>query len=206
MKIAVLGTGTVGATIASKLVALGHDVMMGSRTAGNEKAVAWVTRAGPRAREGTFADAARFAEVVFNCTNGKTSVEAVRAAAAGGLDGKVVIDLTNSIPALPAGSLSLGEQIQQACPGARVVKSLNTINSEVMVDPGRLPGAHAVFMSGNDAAAKGTVRSLLESFGWLDVIDLGDITTARTTEGYLTFWLAVAKAVGSYTFNVAIVR
>jgi predicted dinucleotide-binding enzyme len=206
MNIAVLGTGSVGATIASKLVSLGHDVMMGSRTAGNEKAVAWTAAAGARASAGTFADAARFGEIVFNCTKGGASLDAVRAAGPGAFDGKVLVDVANSIPPLPAGSPSLAEQIQQACPGARVVKSLNTINASIMVDPGQLPGPHAVFVSGNDAAAKTAVTALLQSFGWRDVIDLGDISTARVTEAYLGLWLALWKSLGTMAFNVAIVR
>ena len=206
MDIAVLGTGSVGATIASKLVSLGHDVMMGSRTAGNEKAVAWAQAAGARARTGTFADAAGFGEVVFNCTKGGASLEALRAAGDGALDGKVLVDVSNSIPPLPPGSASLGEQIQQACPGARVVKALNTMNAAMMVDPGQLPGAHAVFVSGNDAGAKAQVTAILQSFGWRDVIDLGDITTARQVEAYLGLWLALWKSLGTMAFNIAIVR
>ena len=206
MNIAVLGTGSVGATIASKLVSLGHDVMMGSRTAGNEKAVAWAQAAGARARTGTFADAAGFGAIVFNCTKGGASLEAIRAAGPGAFDGKILVDVANSIPPPPAGSPSLGEQIQQACPAARIVKSLNTVNAPIMVDPGQLPGTHAVFVSGNDADAKTQVSALLRSFGWREVIDLGDITTARQVEAYLGLWLALWKSLGTMAFNIAIVR
>ena len=206
MKIAVFGTGGVGATIASKLVTLGHDVMMGSRSASNEKALAWAARAGDRARVGTFAEAAAFAELAFNCTNGNGTLAALDAAGPANLAGKVLIDLANILPLPVDRSISLGEQVQQAIPGAKVVKTLNTVNSAVMVEPGLLPGTHAVFMSGNHAEAKAVVRGLLESFGWRDVIDLGDISTARGTEAFLSLWLALAKSLGTYTLNVQIVR
>jgi 8-hydroxy-5-deazaflavin:NADPH oxidoreductase len=140
MKLAVLGTGIVGATIASKLVALGHEVRMGSRTTGNERAVAWAEEAGAGASEGTFADAATFGEVVFNCTAGTASLEALSAAGEENLAGKVLVDVANPLdfsqgmpPTLAVCNTdSLGEQIQRAFPDARVVKTLNTVNAEVM--------------------------------------------------------------------------
>jgi hypothetical protein len=96
--------------------------------------------------------------------------------------------------------------IQSALPGAMVVKTLNTINCEVMVDPHKVPGTHTLFLSGNDPDAKRIVSNLVESFGWRDVIDLGDITTARATESYLPLWLSLWKSLGSAAFNIAVVR
>lgn len=206
MKIGVLGTGMVGNAIASKLVALGHHVMMGSRTADNVKAVAWIETAGPRATSGTFADAAAFGELIFNCTMGASSLEALRAAGDANLDGKIVVDLANRLSPGGPGSESLGEQIQTTFPRAKVVKTLNTINSELMVNPGKLPERHTVFLSGNDSDAKKKVRELLQAFGWTDVVDLGDIATARATEGYLPLWLALWRQLGSLTFNIKVVR
>ncbi len=206
MKIGVLGTGSVGSAIASKLVSLGHDVKMGSRSASNDKALAWVASAGSRASAGTFADAAAFGEVVFNCTNGNATLEAVRAAGADAIGDKVLVDLANRLPLPPERGISLGEAVQQAVPRARVVKALNTVNAQVMVEPARLPGSHAVFICGNDAEAKRVVRGLLESFGWREVVDLGDIKAARATEGFMDLWLALAKSLGTYVFNVQIVR
>ena len=95
MKIAILGTGMVGQAIGSKLVALGHEVRMGSRTAGNEKAAAWVEQAGKGASAGTFADAAAFGELVFNCTAGVASLQALEAAGADNLADKILLDLSN---------------------------------------------------------------------------------------------------------------
>ena len=206
MKIGVLGTGSVGSAIASKLVSLGHDVKMGSRSASNDKALAWVASAGSRASAGTFADAAAFGEVVFNCTNGNATLEAVGAAGADAIGDKVLVDLANRLPLPPERGISLGEAVQQAVPRARVVKALNTVNAQVMVEPARLPGSHAVLICGNDAEAKRVVRGLLESFGWREVVDLGDIKAARATEGFMDLWLALAKSLGTYVFNVQIVR
>ena len=206
MKIGVLGTGMVGKAIASKLVALGHEVMMGSRTADNPNTQAWAITAGPGRRVGTFADAAAFAELVFNCTQGTGSLAALRAAGAANLDGKVVIDVANVLTPEGPGRESLGEQIQKAFPHARIVKTLNTMNCDLMVDPDGLPGSHTVFLSGNDPGAKQTVRALLESFGWKDTIDLGEISTARATEGYVTLWRSLWKQLGTLTFNISVVR
>lgn len=215
MKVGVLGTGMVGNTIGTKLVTLGHEVSMGSRTANNEKAVAWTSQAGHGAAQGTFADAAAHGEIVFNCTAGIGAVEAVKAAGADNLRGKILIDISNPLdfskgmpPALLfAGDDSLGEQIQRALPDSKVVKSLNTINHQVMVDPDRVPGNHDVFMSGNDAAAKARVAEILgDWFGWKSVVDLGDITTARGTEAYLVLWLRLWGAVGTADFNIKVIH
>jgi predicted dinucleotide-binding enzyme len=212
----VLGTGAVGQTLADKLVAIGHDVRMGAREAGNKRAVDWVATAGDRASEGSFADAAAFGEVVINATAGVASVEALTAAGADNVAGKVVIDVANPLdfsrgfpPTLAVvNDDSLGEQIQRAFPAARVVKALNTMTADLMVDPGRLPGSHNVLMCGDDAAAKAEVVDLLESFGWPrdSVIDIGDIGGARGTEMYLPVWLRLMGAFGSPYFNIQLVR
>jgi hypothetical protein len=215
MKIAILGTGMVGETIASKLVELGHEVRMGSRTANNEKAVAWVKKAGAKASQGTFADAAAFGEIVFNATSGAASLEVLQSAGQESLKGKVLVDISNPLdfskgmpPTLfVASDDSLGEQIQRAFPDTKVVKALNTINCNVMVDPSRLPGVHDTFVSGNDAEAKKQVTQILtEWFGWKSVIDLGNISTARGTECYLMLWLRLWGSLGTPDFNVHIVR
>jgi predicted dinucleotide-binding enzyme len=216
MRIGVLGTGMVGKSIAGKLVSLGHEVKMGSRTADNESAAEWVASAGSAASQGTFADAAAFGELNFNCTSGDASLDALRAAGAANLAEKVLVDVANTLdfsqgrpPSLLVTTKeSLAEQIQSAFPEARVVKTLNTMNCEVMVDPAKVPGEHNVFVSGNDGAAKAEVRRLLESFGWPGehIIDLGDVTTARGPELYLPLWLRLYGVVGSGHFNIKLVR
>ena len=206
MKIGVLGTGMVGDAIASKLVALGHEVMMGSRDANHPKATAWAKRLGARARKGTFADAAAFGEVLFNCTHGANSLDALRAAGNERLSGKVLVDVANILPPERRPVESLAEQIQATFPQAKVVKGLNTMNCSLMVDPSKLPDTHTVFLSGNDADAKQRARELLQAIGWKDIIDLGDVTTARATESYVTLWLALWKALGTTQFNIQVVR
>jgi predicted dinucleotide-binding enzyme len=214
MRIGVLGTGMVGTAIATKLVELGHDVMMGSRAAGNEKAVEWVQSVGGGAGQGTFADAAAHGELVFNCTGGLVCLEALGAARPEDLAGKTLVDVSNPLDrsqGVPAVVLSptdsLGEQIQRAFPEARVVKALNTVNFRVMVDPARVPGEHDVFVCGNDGGAKDEVVRLLESFGWPRerIRDLGDISAARGTEAYLAFWIRLRGAFGTGDLNIRVV-
>jgi 8-hydroxy-5-deazaflavin:NADPH oxidoreductase len=215
MKIGILGTGPVAQTIGTKLVALGHEVRLGSRDAANPNAQSWASAAGPKASHDTFARAAAFGELVFNCTSGAASLEALRSAGAENLRGKILIDVANPLdlskgmpPSLFTGNTdSLGEQIQRALPETRVVKALNTVNCQLMVDPRRVAGGeHSIFVSGNDAAAKAAVTELLATFGWKSIIDLGDISTARGTESYLPLWLRLWGALGTPDFNVRIVR
>jgi hypothetical protein len=215
MRFGVLGTGTVGQTVATKLVQLGHEVSIGSRQSGNEHAVAWATGAGGSARAGTMADTAAFGEVVINATRGSGSLEALHAAGSAHLEGKVLIDLANPLDAsagfpptlLTANTDSLGEQIQRTFPSALVVKTLNTVTADVMVDPGMINGGHSIFVSGNDPGAKQTATTLLRSFGWgeSDIIDLGDITTARGPEMYLALWVRIMGTLGTPHFNVRVV-
>jgi|SRR5512132_1794268 predicted dinucleotide-binding enzyme len=199
MRFGVLGTGSVGRTLAAKLRDLGHDVQVGSRQAGEDKVV--------------FADAAAFGEVVVNATAGGASLEALRAAGAGNLSGKVLIDVANPLDFSQGGprlsvcnTTSLAEQIQEAFPDAKVVKALNTVNADVMVDPGIVPGSHTIFISGNDAGAKVQVSELLQSFGWPAgaVMDLGDIGGARGMEMYLPLWLRLYGATGTGHINVKV--
>lgn len=212
MRVGVLGTGMVGRTIATKLVALGHDVRMGARDAASEKAAEWVASTGERSSQGTFADAASFGELVFNCTAGAASLDALALAGEDSLAGKALVDVANALdfsrgmpPSLTVCNTdSLGEQIQRAFPEARVVKALNTMNHEVMVDPSLVPGEHDVFVCGEDASAKSEVASLLESFGWSRerIVDLGGIVASRGTEAYLLLWLALMGARGTPRLNI----
>ena len=205
----------VGQTIGRRLVGLGHEVRMGSRSAGNEKAVAWAAEVGDGASEGSFGDAAEFGEMIVNATGGMVSLAALEAAGAANLAGKVLVDVSNPLdssqgmpPILAVSNTdSVGEQIQQAFPYARVVKTLNTMNCDVMVDPSLLGASHTVFVCGNDEAAKGEVRRLLGSFGWPDedILDLGDITSSRGPEMYLPLWLRLWGATGTGRLNIKVV-
>jgi 8-hydroxy-5-deazaflavin:NADPH oxidoreductase len=214
MRIGVLGTGTVGRAIGAKLIELGHEVAMGSRSADNERLREWLTEAGEAASGGTFAEASSNAGLVFNCTAGEASLDALRAAGADNLDGKVLIDVANPLdfshgrpPTLSVcNEDSLGERIQAAFPGAKVVKALNTVNASVMIDPGRVPGEHNVFVCGNDEEAKAQVTALLATFGWPPdaILDLGDIAAARGAEMYLPLWLRLMGSLGTAEFNVQV--
>jgi hypothetical protein len=204
----------VGRTLATKLVGLGYDVLMGSREAGNEKAGDWLASVDGRGATGTFAEAAAHGELLLNCTAGVASVEALAAAAAEDLDGKVLLDVANPLdfsrgmpPTLTiANDDSLGETLQRTFPQSRVVKSLNTVNAHVMTDPGRVPGEHVVYVCGNDETAKRQVEELLRAFGWRQIVDLGDITGARGTEGVLPLWIRLLGVLGTADFNFEIRR
>ena len=225
MNIAVLGTGMVGQAIAGRLHELGHSVVVGTRdpsstlartepdAMGNPPFAAWHAD-----HEGvalaTFADAAAGAELVVNASNGNVALEVLRLAGAENLAGKPLLDIANPLdfsagfpPTLSVkDSDSLGEQIQRAFPDARVVKTLNTLNASLMVDPKSLGESSTVFVSGEDPEAKAAVTALLESFGHDDVIDLGGIETARGTEMLLPIWLRLMGKLGTAHFNFKIVR
>lgn len=218
MKIAVLGTGIVGNTIASRLIELGHEVKMGSRSASNEKAAAWVQDAGSNASQGTFADAAAFADTfIFNCTSGQGAMEALQMTGEENLRGKILVDISNPLdfskgmpPSLTVSNTdSLGETIQRTFPDLKVVKTLNTLTANLMVHPTQLAdGDHHLFLNGNDADAKQKTAELLQTFGWKadNIIDLGDITTARGTEMLLPMWVRLYGRLGTPQFNFKIVR
>lgn len=219
MNIGILGTGMVGEAIGTALVKKGHLVKMGSRSATNDIAASWVAMNGDNAKQGTFADAAAFGEVIFLCLNGDKALSALEMAGAGAFAGKLVIDVTNPLdfsrgmPPVLITSLSnttsLGEHIQTFLPNAKVVKALNTVTAKLMVDAGLVNGGDSTLMiCGNDAAAKEQVKQFLSNeFGWKtsNIIDLGDITASRNTEAYVTLWVRLWQATGSPMFNIKIV-
>jgi predicted dinucleotide-binding enzyme len=229
MKIAVIGTGTVGQTFASRLTALGHEVMMGTRNPeaklaatekdmyGNPPFGEWHA-ANKSVRLGTFAEAAAFGEIILNVTQGGNSIHALKAAGTQNLEGKVLVDIANPldfskgmppvlIPEL-SNTNSLGEEIQKTFPGARVVKTLNTMWAGLMVNPNMIGGGdHTAFICGNDAAAKSQVKSLMNEFGWRNenILDLGDISSSRGTEAILPVWLRIWAATQNGAFNLKVV-
>ena len=225
MKVAVLGTGMVGQAIAGKLGELGHEVVVGTRDPeatltrtkpdylGNPPFPAW-NETHREVGLSTPAEAAAEAELVVNATNGAGSIAMLESAGEQNLAGKVLVDVANPLDTsqgLPPSLFvcntdSLGEQIQRAFPQAKVVKTLNTMNCEVMVDPGKVPGEHDVFLCGEDEGAKGQVRELLQSFGWRAerIRDLGGISSARGTEMYLPLWIRLWPVLGTGHFNIAV--
>jgi predicted dinucleotide-binding enzyme len=227
MKIGVLGTSMVGQSMGGKLAALGHDVMIGTRDVANTLArtephpygfppfSVW-QQEHPQVKLGIFAEAAAHGELVVNATNGTASLAALKLAGEANLNGKILVDIANPLdfskgmpPTLSVCNTdSLGEQIQRAFPQVKVVKTLNTVTASLMVNPRQLAdGDHHIFVSGNDAEAKAQVINWLTTwFGWKQIIDLGDITTARGTEMYLPLWLRLWGALGTGMFNLKVVQ
>jgi predicted dinucleotide-binding enzyme len=227
VKIAVLGTGMVGQTLAGRLDELDHDVTVGTRDPEATRARATPGESGtppfsvwqaehPRVTLSTFATATEHADLIINATAGVASLGALAAAGAENLEGKVVLDLANTLdfshgfpPSLSvANTDSLAEQIQRAHPTAKVVKSLNTMSCKVMVNPAGVPGDHLVFVCGDDTAAKVAVEGLLRQLGWAQgaILDLGGLGAARGTEMILPLWLSVMQKLGTADFNFAIAR
>ena len=221
LKIAVLGTGPVGRAVAGRLAELGHEVTIGTRdpgdTAGREEYAAWAAEAASRGGAvelSTFAGAAAGAELVVNASGGDKALGILDSAGADNLAGKVLLDISNPLdgskgfpPTLfVKDDDSLAEMIQRAHPDARVVKSLNTMNNALMVDPQRLGEDTTVFVSGDDTDAKATVTGLLRAMGHGDVIDLGGIETARGPEMWLPLWIRINLALGGNDFNIKVVR
>lgn len=227
MNIAVLGTGIVGQVIAARLAGLGHQVIIGTRDVantlsrsandpyGNPPFGEWFKQQKSGIRLGTFEEAAAFGAVLFNCTMGAGAVPALQLAGEANLAGKVLVDIANPLdfsqgmpPTLsPVNNDSLGETIQRAFPTLKVVKTLNTMNCYLMVNPALVPGDHTVFVCGNDAGAKATTKTFLNAFGWADrnIIDLGDISNARGTEQLLPIWIRLFGVLKTPMFNFNIV-
>jgi 8-hydroxy-5-deazaflavin:NADPH oxidoreductase len=227
MKIAVFGTGIVGQVMANRLAGLGHSVTIGTRDVaktltrmdkdpmGNPPFGEWYKQNKSTVKLGTYPEAAAPAEIIFNCTLGHGSVDALKQAGSADLKGKIIVDISNPLdfskgmpPFLSPGNTdSLGELIQRTFPDAKVVKTLNTMNCFLMVNPAALPGDHTVFVSGNDAGAKTIAKALLKSFGWKEsnMIDLGDIISARGTEQLLPIWIQLYGALKNPMFNFNIV-
>lgn len=226
MRFGILGTGVVGKTLAARLAGLGHDVRVGTRDVqetlsrtepdqfGNPPFGAW-QQEHPEVKLGTFGEAAAYAEMIVNATAGAASLEALDMAGGENLNGKILVDVSNPLdfskgmpPTLSVSNTdSLGERIQRRFPEAKVVKTLQTMNAYLMVDPAQLAEAdHTVFICGDDAEAKARVTELLRSFGWTDILDLGDISAARGTEMTLPIWLRLFGALQNPVFNFKIVR
>ena len=227
MKIGILGTGVVGQNIAEKLIQLGHQVIIGTRN--KEATLAkkgkdnfgrpvfgeWLKN-NSKVQFGTYSEAASFGELLVNATNGFGTMPALEAAGKKNLSNKVMIDISNPLDfskGMPptlfiSNSDSLGEQIQRVYPELKVVKALNTMNAYVMTNPSMLPDDHNVFLNGNDANAKDEVKKLLISFGWKgnNIIDMGDITTARGTEQLLPLWVRLWGTLQTPIFNFKIVK
>ncbi len=224
MKVAVLGTGMVGRAHAAKLAELNHDVTLGTNDVtktmaetnsdqmGNPPFSTW-QKEHPKIKLANFADAVKDAEMIIEALHGAIAVEVLKTLENNLID-KVLIDIANPLdfskgmpPSLFVSNTdSLGEQIQKALPKTKVVKTFNTMNAMLQVNPHQLAnGEHHIFVSGNDIDAKTKVKELLKSYNWKHIIDLGDITTARGTEMMMPFWLRLWGSLKTPMFNYKIV-
>lgn len=212
MRMGVLGSGMVAQAMSARLAELGYEVMIGTRDA--EKLKGWQS-SNQRVMIGSFAETAAHGEMVFNATNGAASLQALTMAGAENLSGKILVDVSNPLdfsngfpPSLTVfGTDSLAEQIQRAFPLTKVVKTLNTVTARVMVYPLEVAnGDHHVFISANDVEAKSQVMDLLRSFGWENIFDLGDLSTARGTEAYLLLWVRLFGAMNTGMLNIKIMK
>ena len=226
MKIGIIGSGVVGQTLGASLAQSGHEVVLGTRDPGKldekkgygDSLAEWQRKAGKNARVATFEDAAKHGEVVLNATAGTVTLKALEAAGKANLDAKILIDVANPLdfskgmpPTLTVCNTdSLGEQVQRAFPNAKVVKTLNTVNANMMIAPGTVgDGDHVIFVCGDDAGAKAEVAGYLHDwFGWKpdSVVDLGGIETSRGTEMLLPLWIRLMGVLGTHMFNFRIVR
>ncbi|MDE2446191.1 MAG: NAD(P)-binding domain-containing protein [Alphaproteobacteria bacterium] len=225
MKIGIIGGGSVGQTLGAKLIANGHDVVLGIRTPSQaefdkERSMAdtisaWMKKTGGKVM--SFAEAAKHGTLIINATSGGISLDALKQAGAENLKGKVLIDIANPLDfsrGMPPTVItkytqgtSVGEELQSAFPETHVVKAFNTIAAAVMVDPSLIKGEHDLLISGNDTAAKKTVSDFArKEFGWTSIVDLGDIVGARGTEHYLPLWVRLWGATGTPFFNIKIVK
>lgn len=227
MKIAVLGTGMVGQTLAAALAAKGHEVMIGTRDVAKSLATSepnafgmpafgvW-HKANAAVSVGTFAQAGTFGDLIVNASNGSTALETLAQAKLEKAGNKILLDVSNDLDfskgmppksaACDIAGTGLAERIQAAYPNLRVVKSLNTMNAFVMVNPAMVPGDSTVFISGDDTEAKKRVGSILTAFGWTDIMDLGGIATARGVEMLLPLWLTTFGVLGQPAYNFKVVR
>lgn len=202
MKFAVFGTGQVGSAIGGKLSSLGHDVVMGSRTPGDADAKKLAETAGVRVA--THAQAAEHGEWIFNALPGEYVLDTLKGCQ---LAGKILVDISNYNSAVSQPiAVPIGEAIQKAFPDVRVVKALNSVSAHLMVDPASLGQRHSVFVAGNDAGAKAEVTGLLQSFGWQDIIDLGDIGATRAMEQLIPLWMRLEEHFDGPNFNLAVIR
>ena len=213
MRIAVIGTGVVGRTLAQAFQRAGHDVVVGTRdtdaTSGREE---WVGLGVPLQPLATVAGEA---DLVVNATSGVASLSALGEVGTDHLAGKVLVDVSNPLdfsqgfpPTLSVKDTdSLAEQIQRAFPDTKVVKALNTVTASVMVDPGSVgDGDTTIFAAGDDAEARQVVVGLLRELGWRDIVELDGVQNARGLEMWMPLWVRLMGALGTSEFNLKLVR
>jgi len=214
-KIGILGTGDVGRVLGAGFLGAGHESLIGSREPNSDKLKEWVKKTEGKGKTGSFADAAKFGDVVLLACLGTAVEDIIKLA--GGADafaGKVILDATNPLQFSPTappslfvgGNDSLGERVQKWLPKAKVVKAFNTVGNAHMVNP-RFPDGDAdFFYAGGDDAAKKTVRDIAKDLGWKSFIDLGDITASRALEEMCIAWVRHGINSGSWNHAFKMLR
>ncbi|SFW77250.1 NADPH-dependent F420 reductase [Chitinophaga sancti] len=225
MKLGIFGTGIVGRLLAEKLVADGNEVMIGTRNIQNTLAknepdiigtppyIQWQEK-NTKVKLGTFADVAKFGEIIFISTFGDVAINAIDMAGTEHLAGKIVIDttnpldLSNGIPPGFSGTVgnSLGEQIQRHLPQAKVVKAFNTLSMHIVVNPQREEGDPVLLIAGNDQGAKRSVGEIAKGWGWKDIVDLGGISESFFLESFALLWIRYAFKNNSWTHAFKLLR
>jgi predicted dinucleotide-binding enzyme len=200
LKIGILGSGPAGKTLATGFLTKGHPVMIGSRNPA--KLHEWLREADPKPQIGTFAATAQSGELIVLSVNGRAAEDVIRLAGVDNLTGKIVLDASDPLdfssgrPGLFVGTTdSLGERIQRLTPDAYVVKGLNIVLADVMINPSLTGGEPDMFIAGDSDEAKQTVSNLLEEFGW-PVIDMGGIESARWLEALSLAWVVYSHRTG----------
>jgi predicted dinucleotide-binding enzyme len=195
MNISVFGTGEVGSAVATKLKSLGHDTVFGSRHPGSDRdGIPVLSHAG----------AAAHGDWIVNALHGE---DAMATLVPLDLAGKLLVDIGNWRSAIDSPIMeTLGESLQRALPQTRVVKAMNFPSAQLMGHPEKLAGSHSIFLAANDAGARNAVKNLLESFGWRDIIDLGDLTACRAMESLAPMWIRLNEKLGHVWFNLAVIR
>lgn len=213
MNIGILGSGNVGQQLGLGFLKLGHSVMLGTRDTAKLKD--WVVQAGENAYAGGFDDAARYGELIVIATKWTGTENAITLAGRENFSNKIVIDVTNPLEAMPGTNVpgisvtpgnSAGQQIQAWLPEANVVKAFNTVSARTMWHPGLKEGAPDLFICGNDIEAKQAVAHFAESWGWDNIVDMGDISESFYLEALAVLWVHYAFMNNSFTHAFKLLR
>lgn len=225
MKVGIFGTGMVGRTLAEKFIASGNEVMIGTRNIedtmakrqpdiiGTPPYKEWQVK-NTNVKLGNFADTAKFGEIIFISTFGDVAIKAIDMAGKENFDGKIVIDTTNPLDlsnGVPPGFAaavgnSLGEQIQKHLPKAKIVKAFNTLSMHIGVSPQREEGDPVFLIAGNDESTKKYVEEIAKSWGWKDIVDLGNISESFYMESFALLWIRYAFKNNSWNHAFALLR
>jgi len=205
-KVGVIGSGQVGEVLANAFLTLGYEVMRGTRE--TKKLEAWQSKAGAKAKVGTFDQTAKFADIVVLAVKGTAAAQAIELCGTANLTGKIVIDATNPIAdAAPVNGVlrfftgpneSLMETLQKAAPQAKFVKAFSCVGNAFMFQPKFQGGKPTMFICGRDTDAKMMVKEILDGFGW-ETADMGDVEAARAIEPLCMLWCIPGLRQGSWS-------